>query len=31
LSKGQSGNDIKMELTIDVPILEEDEEEKSKT
>ena len=31
LSKGQSGNDIKMELTVDVPIVEEDEGKKSKT
>ncbi len=31
LSKGQSGNDIKMELTVDVPIVEEDEVGESKT
>jgi len=31
LSKGQSGNDIKMELTVDVPIVEDAENSESKT
>ena len=31
LSKGQSGNDIKMELTVDVPIVEDAENGESKT
>jgi hypothetical protein len=31
LSKGQSGNDIKMELTVDVPIVEDAEGSSSKT
>jgi len=31
LSKGQSGNDIKMELTVDVPIVEDAEKSSSKT
>ena len=31
LSKGQSGNDIKMELTVDVPIVEDAEGGESKT